>query len=271
LSDPQTGASSYDRTAQQLPRSEYIPSVHSPVEVGPKSGFLPVVQRLRNIDGAGVWEVHLLSVPGARWLSSLVQEREEERSFAVLVFAGVLTAGSGQFPSNILSPAKKPSLLGAPQDPYPIPEDMRVQVLDFAAIREAADRRDLRSFIAAVHGVNWGMRSAGELKDTIERALSLGAFVVAQQLAVEGARQHGDDASAKRLARMLAPARIVRTDLPADPGVLQNHEWLKKHASQYRGRWVALANGELLLSGDSIAELKTKLGGRSGVLLMRVP
>jgi len=223
------------------------------------------------MDESGVWEVHFWSVPGGRLWPSLVQERAEERSFSFLVFAGGLPAGSGQFPSNILSPSKKQSLLGAPQDPHPIPEDMRVEVLDLAAIREAAERRDLRSFIAAVHWVNWGMRSAGELEETIERALSLGAFVVAQQLAMEGAQQHRDDPSAKRLARMLAPAKILRTDLPADPGVLQNHEWLKKHASGYRGRWVALANGELLLSGDSIAELKTTLGGRSGVLLMRVP
>jgi hypothetical protein len=166
--------------------------------------------------------------------------------------------------------ATLPSLLGAPQN-HPEPQDARVEVQDFAVIQEAARRRDVRSFVAATQVVNWGKRSADELEKTIADALSLGVFVVAQQLAAQGAQHHRDDPSVQRLARMLAPTKVVRADLPADPGVLQNREWLKKHASEYRKRWVALENGRLLSSGGSIIEVVAKLSGRKGVLLMRVP
>jgi hypothetical protein len=73
------------------------------------------------------------------------------------------------------------------------------------------------------------------------------------------------------LARILAPGKVLRANLPPDPGVLQNHHWLKRNASEYKKRWVALENGNLLLSGDSIAELKSKLSDRKGVLFVRIP
>ncbi len=143
--------------------------------------------------------------------------------------------------------------------------------VDFAALEWAAGRGDLNSFLAAVQVVNWENRSAAELVKATQYALSLGAFAVAQQLVQVGARLHGDDSVVKRLARILAPAKVLRTNLPPDPRVLQNHEWLKKHASEYRKRWVALENGNLLFSGDSIAELKSKVRDRKGVLFMRIP
>jgi hypothetical protein len=191
--------------------------------------------------------------------------------FDTWVFAEVMAGtGSRQTAWELLGLTKQPSLLGAPQTLKPLSED-RIEILDFAVIQEAAHRRDLRSFIAATQGINWGKRSVDELSETIEHALSLGAFVIAHRLAVEGAEQHADNPLVNRLARMLAPAKIVRENLPADPTVLQNHEWLKKHASECRGRWIALENGKLLYSGDSITEITTKLDGRKGLLVMRVP
>jgi hypothetical protein len=142
---------------------------------------------------------------------------------------------------------------------------------DFVALERAADRRDLHSFLAALQTVNWRERTAEELVKATRYALSLGAFAVAQRLAEVGERLHGEDPAIKRLARMLAPAKVLRANLPPDPRVLQDHEWLKKHASEYRKRWVALENGKLLVSGDSIADVRSKLGDRKGVLLMRIP
>jgi hypothetical protein len=142
---------------------------------------------------------------------------------------------------------------------------------DFVTLERAASRGDLRSFMQAVQVVNWRKRSAAELVKAIQSALSLRAFSVAQKLARTGEHLHGDDAVLKRLARMLAPAKVLGADLPPDPGVLQNHQWLKKHASEYRKRWVALQNGNLLFSGDSIADVRSKVGDRKGVLLMRIP
>jgi hypothetical protein len=143
--------------------------------------------------------------------------------------------------------------------------------INFAAIEKAVDRRDLSSFLASVQAINWKKRSAAELVKTIRYALSLGAPAVAQQLAQLGAHEFGDDPVINRMARILAPAKVLRANLPPDPGVLQNHEWLKKHASEYRKHWVALQNGNLLSSGASIAEVKSKLPDRKGILIMRIP
>jgi hypothetical protein len=95
--------------------------------------------------------------------------------------------------------------------------------------------------------------------------------VAAQRLAQIGEHLHRNDPAIERLGRMLAPAKVLRTNLPPDPGVLQNHEWLKKHASEYRKRWVALQNGKLLSSGDSIGDVRSKMRDLKGILLTRIP
>jgi hypothetical protein len=146
-----------------------------------------------------------------------------------------------------------------------------LEPVDFAAIDKAVDRRDLSSFLAAVQTIDWKKRAAAELVKATQYALSLGALAAAQRLAQLGARQHGDDPVVKRLARILAPAKVLRANLPSDPRVLQNHEWLKKHASEYRKRWVALQNGKLLSSGDSIGDVRSKVHDLKGVLLTRIP
>jgi hypothetical protein len=45
----------------------------------------------------------------------------------------------------------------------------------------------------------------------------------------------------------------------------------KKTRPEYTKRWVALENGNLLFDTDSIAELRSKVRDRKGVLLMRIP
>jgi hypothetical protein len=149
-------------------------------------------------------------------------------------------------------------------------QQARIDFLDFAALERAARRQDLHSFVAAEQVVNWNKKPVGELAKAIQYSLSVGAFAVAQRLAEVGKRVHGDDPTIGRLARILAPAKVL-TSVAPDPGVRQNHEWLKKHARQYRKRWVALENGVLLFTGDSFSKLRSRLGDRKGVLLMRIP
>jgi len=143
--------------------------------------------------------------------------------------------------------------------------------INFAAIEKAVDRRDLPSLLASVQAINWKKRSAAELVKVTQYALSLGALAAAQRLAQLGAREYGADPAVKRLARILAPAKVLRANLPPDPRVLRNYEWLKKNASEYRKRWVALQNGKLLSSGDSIGDVKSKVHDLEGVLLTRIP
>lgn len=185
--------------------------------------------------------------------------------------SGTIGALANPPASQIYPTIQQPSLLGAAQEPSAQLQSVRMDLLDFSALETAAFRRDVRSFVAALQIVNWAKRSPGDFAKATQIALELGAFAVAQELAAAGAREYSNDATAKRLARILAPARVVRSDLPSDATVVGNREWLKKHAAAYRKRWVALQDGKLLYAGESLEEVKSKLSAIKGVLLMRVP
>ena len=96
--------------------------------------------------------------------------------------------------------------------------------LDFAELERAANDEDLGSFLKAVRIVNWPKASGAELVKAVQYALSLGAYALAQELAQLGERLHSEDPVVRRIAQILAPAKVLRTDLPPDPRVLQNHE-----------------------------------------------
>jgi hypothetical protein len=164
-----------------------------------------------------------------------------------------------------------PSLLNSKQTPDPNRIEPEVHFGTLALINDAARSEDLLSFLAVANTVDWNRQPAADIVTTVEHALSLGAFGLAGRLASEGAQLHADDAQISRLAHILAPARVLRADLPADPGIKLNREWLRKHAAAYRHYWVAIQNGELLGYAASIRELTSKIQDRKGVLLMHIP
>jgi hypothetical protein len=164
-----------------------------------------------------------------------------------------------------------PSFLSSKQTPNPNLIEPEVLFDTLALIDDAARREDLPSFLAAANAVDWNRQPAADIVTTVEHALSLGAFGLAGRLASEGTQLHANDARISRLAHILAPARVLRADLPADPGIKLNREWLKKHAGAYRHYWVAIQNGELLGYAASIRELTLKIQNRKGVLLMHIP
>ncbi len=66
------------------------------------------------------------------------------------------------------------------------------------------------------------------------------------------------DESLRRLLLVLAEP-VVRRRLPARPKSADNIEWLRRNAGSHAGRWVALADGELLAADESLAALRRKL------------
>lgn len=71
------------------------------------------------------------------------------------------------------------------------------------------------------------------------------------------------------MARVLAPPKLVEV-LPANPSMSKNRVWIRHHAGEYRGKWIALRNGKLLASGDTISEAKSGLATVDDVLLTRI-
>ncbi len=66
------------------------------------------------------------------------------------------------------------------------------------------------------------------------------------------------DESLRRVLVVLAEP-VVRRRLPAGPKSADNFEWLRRNGGSHAGRWVALADGELLAADESLAALRRKL------------
>lgn len=67
-----------------------------------------------------------------------------------------------------------------------------------------------------------------------------------------------DDPAMRRLRRALA-APVVRASEHRDVERIGEYEWLRRHADEYRGQWVALAGDRLLASASTLRELRVRL------------
>jgi len=132
----------------------------------------------------------------------------------------------------------------------------------------AAETKDEEAFLEAAAEIDWRSMPASDFERAVRLALAAGAHRMARILAARGARLYPGDP--QKISSILAPPRIIRADLPHDETVRANHEWLKAHADQYLGRWVALKNGELLAQGATAREVKDQLEDTEEVLITRV-
>ena len=157
-------------------------------------------------------------------------------------------------------------------DRFRIVETLRslVAALLMPQLEAAAEAGDERAFVTVKEAIEWSAQPAEDFIKGIQLALRAGAFSSARQLSVEGAELYPEDRELQKYARVLAPPRVIRSDLPPTPSVKANREWLKKHGKNYRGRWVGLRNGNLVDVAKSFDELVEKVGSTEEVLLTRV-
>ncbi len=138
-------------------------------------------------------------------------------------------------------------------------------------LEDAAAREDVIAFGRAEETMDWTGHPPEDFIHAINLALRVGAFMVARRISEKGARLYPHDETVQLHARVLAPPKILRADLPPDPGAKANIDWLKQHSFEYRGRWIALKDGYLLDSDDSFEKLIARWPARSGILLTRIP
>jgi hypothetical protein len=55
------------------------------------------------------------------------------------------------------------------------------------------------------------------------------------------------------------PPRVLRTNLPPNPSLQANKEWLQAHAAEYRGLWIALDKGQLVAVAATAIGLKQQV------------
>lgn len=131
-------------------------------------------------------------------------------------------------------------------------------------MESAAETGDERAFLDALKEVSWQGRPATDFIRAVHLALEAGAHLAARKLSAEGAEFHPNDSELQKYARVLAPPKVISTDVPPNPSQGTNLEWLKAHGEQYRGKWVAVKDGQLLGSADSLKELTAQVGDTKG-------
>lgn len=107
--------------------------------------------------------------------------------------------------------------------------------------------------------------------ERIKDVLSTGDIQTARRLMDQAHKDWPEDEGLKRLARMVEPPRVVAvrsnssgTDHEA------NRRWIRDHASQHRGSWVAVHDGHLLGVAPSVSELRALVGDTKGVLVTKI-
>jgi hypothetical protein len=130
----------------------------------------------------------------------------------------------------------------------------------------AAELEDEATFLQAASKIDWSLQPASDIDRGIRLALAAGAHLFARSLAAEGAKHQ----ELQKMARILAPPRVVKRSLPPDPSMRANQAWLVEHAREYGGRWVALEQGNLVAAAATVAELRSQLNDIAGVLITKV-
>ena len=172
-----------------------------------------------------------------------------------------------------LQPGRLVGLLTAqPQPPPSILRQLQSGHL-LTSLRDAAEKADVQRFSEICESTDWGARSSSEITQAIRLALKAGAVMTARQLASKGAACHPESLLLQKYARLLAPPELIRTDLPARPGVQEDLAWFAQHVATHRRRWVALRDGKIVAEGSTLREVLAKVDKESpkeGLLLTRV-
>ena len=144
--------------------------------------------------------------------------------------------------------------------------------MEMLKLERAARLGDTVQFAQLVNQMDWQYRSVDDYLHTVQLALSIGAHLTARKLAIMGGECFPDNPDMAKHARILAPVKTIRSDLPAKPDIAKNMYWLIEHREEYRGRWVALKDGKLLASARAFQDLKQQVGPLkySDILVTRV-
>ena len=139
-----------------------------------------------------------------------------------------------------------------------------------AILEIIAEMGDETAFVQAAGEIDWSQRPATDFARAVRSALAAGAHLLARNLATQGARLYPAHLELEKMARVLAPPRVVRTDIPPVPSLQANQAWLRAHGDEYRGQWVALRDGILLAAATTAKQLRAYLESTDGVLITKV-
>jgi len=118
-----------------------------------------------------------------------------------------------------------------------------------------------------------GYHTPTEFLLAADSEINQGNWQAAWELANQGLKQFPNHTELQKYARILAPPKITSSvDRGGHPEIKANRDWLKHNRIEYRGRWVAIKNGELLTSGENLDEIVKQIGEikNTGILVTPV-
>lgn len=114
-----------------------------------------------------------------------------------------------------------------------------------------------QQFAALAEVLDWSACQPKELLRAIDLALSLELASLAMKLAQQGRRLFPNYERIQQAAQVLAPPVGREVSTPYTQNLSASQVWLREHATEYRGRWVAVREGELVATAESLHELAT--------------
>jgi hypothetical protein len=128
-----------------------------------------------------------------------------------------------------------------------------------ATLEENARRGDSHLFARQIEVTDWSTRQPDELIQAVRAALNQEWLTIAHKLLERGVALFPENEEIQRIGRTLSPP-IVRA-VPGKPpqGLSASRLWLRAHADAYRGRWVAIYDGQLLAAAPSLEELRARI------------
>lgn len=95
--------------------------------------------------------------------------------------------------------------------------------------------------------------------DRIRHLVQVGEILEAQKLLAEALEQEDCGEDLSYWERLIGPTKKFRVGGEKAPDPAPDFRWLREHAQEYDGQWVALRNGELLASASSLKEVLSAL------------
>ncbi len=119
-----------------------------------------------------------------------------------------------------------------------------------------ASEPDPRAFLSLVEMVDWSTRRPEELTAAIDLALREERPTLATRLAQLARELFPHHERIARAARVLAPGSARSTYLPPAEGLRASRRWLREHADEYRGQWVAVRQGALVGAAPFLEQME---------------
>ncbi len=131
-------------------------------------------------------------------------------------------------------------------------------------LETAALAQDKMEFQALVKVIPWSTFTPSDLVKAIRMALALEAPLIARKLAEQGQKYFPTHSEINKIARILAAptAKSVRPTTRLD--VKANKLWITTNREAYKGKWVALHDGKLIISSQTFSGIAAKVGDIKG-------